>query len=104
MEETLTNEGFRDGVAYAENAPYRELTLIDKMVDAYGIDSGRAEINANLLACTACEVEGPDCDTRNWIETILSPCWQDEEEYLRGFVEGVRKILSEIDSAESKKD
>jgi hypothetical protein len=96
LEENLRNEGFRDGVAYAKNAPYRELKLIDRMVEAFGNDCGRVEVTADLLACTACEVEGPDCDTRNWIENKLSKSWWDEEEYILGFIEGAQKVLTEI--------
>jgi hypothetical protein len=104
LEETLKNEGFRDGGAYAKTALYRELKLIDKMAEAFERHYGMDEVTANLLACTACEVETPDCDSRNWIETNLSTSWQDEEEYVRGFIEGALEVLAEVDSAESVQD
>lgn len=102
LEENLSNEGARDGGDYAKNAPYRELRLIAKLADAYGDDFDRVEIDADLLACTVCEVESPDCDSRNWVETNLSTSWKDEEEYVRGFIEGALDVLAEVDSAESK--
>jgi hypothetical protein len=104
LEGILFEEGWRDGRAYAKGASYRELKLVEKMVEASGYDFGMAEINADMLACQACEVDSPDCDTRNWVETNLSTSWQDEEEYIRGFIEGALDILAEADSAESKKD
>ncbi len=104
LEETLKKEGFRDGGAYAQEAGYRELKRINKMAEAFENDYGMVEVTADLLACTACEVESPDCDTSNWMKTNLSTSWQDEEEYVRGFIEGALEVLAEVDSTESKQD
>ncbi len=104
LEETLFDEGRRDGRGYGERAPKRDLKRIGKMVEAFGSEFRMVDINANMLACAVCQVESPDCDTRNWVETNLSTFWADEEAYVRGFVEGALEVLTEADSAESKND
>ena len=103
LNETLFEEGRRDGFAYGKSAPYRKLKLIDKMVEAYGSDFAYAEINAVMLACKVCEVDRPDCDTRNWLETNLSASWQDEEEYIRGFISAATDIVDAVKTIESKR-
>jgi len=104
LEETLFDEGHRDGRGYGKRAPKRDLKRIDKMVEAFGSEFRMVDVNADMMACAVCKVESPDCDTRYWVETNLSTFWQDEEAYVRGFVEGALEVLTEADSAESKKD
>jgi len=104
LEDTIFNDGRSDGRAYAERASYRELKLIDKMVEAFGSEFRLVELNADVVACAACEVHTPDSDTRYWVEMNLAPTWADEESYVRGFVDGALEVLAEADSVESKKD
>ena len=104
LEATLFDEGRRDGRGYGKRAPKRDLKRVDKMVEAFGSEFRMVDVNADMMACAVCKVESPDCDTRYWVETNLSTFWQDEEAYVRGFVEGALQVLTETDSAESKKD
>lgn len=104
LEKTLKNEGFRDGCAYAQKAACRELKLINMMAETFENYCDTVEVTADLLACTACGVGSPDCDTRDWIETNLSTLWRDEEKYVLGFIDGAREVLADVGSAEHRKE
>jgi len=104
LEETLFDEGHGDGRGYGKRAPKRDLKRIGKMVEAFGYEFRMVDINADMLACAVCKVENPDCDTRYWMESNLATLWQDEEAYVRGFVEGALEVLAEAHSIEPTKD
>jgi hypothetical protein len=99
LDDTLIEEGRGDGAAYGKNTTYRELRLIEKLVDSVGANLN--QIDAYSLASAVCEVDLPDMDANEWIESNLSKSWHDEEPYIRGFINGAMVILEEIDSVES---
>ena len=87
-EDFLFEEGRRSGAAYAGRAPYRELVLLEKLVNNFGTNFSRVEIASIMLAREACETESLDLDSRSWIADNLSWGFQGEESYVRGFLEG----------------
>jgi len=94
IENSLYEEGYFDGAAYAGRAPYRELRLVEKFVQSSGTDFGGPGITSVTLACKVCETERLDQDSKSWIEDNLSDHWQSEESYVRGFINGALGVMS----------